>query len=89
MPPLPQILQASKELGVHNLTQFAIYQVKLRSGWFRFVNPSYEWDQKPLERWVRPGVPTTPTEYLRYREEIERDHPSFFRHRMICSRYSH
>jgi hypothetical protein len=78
MPSLPDVIQAAKELGIGKLTLYAIYQAKIHSGWYRFANPGFQWEQKPLDHWVNPAFPTNPSDYLHFRNEIEQAHPFFF-----------
>ncbi len=53
------------------------YVLCMRVGWMRFQFPPYEWDERPLASWLRPGVPAEPQAYAAWRAEHE---PAFFFH---------
>jgi hypothetical protein len=63
-------LQAATELGLGPTTLYALYQVMLRSGWFRWRTPRYAWDDRPLSFWTRRDI--APASFL------ESSQPRFF-----------
>lgn len=62
-------LRALRELGPGPLALYARYQAALRSGWLRRQTPLYDWGERPLADWLRPGVPADPAGYARFRRE--------------------
>jgi hypothetical protein len=68
-------LRAMREIGLGPLSLYARYQILLRSGWPRWRTPVFEWRAKPLERWLRPEIPSSPQDYAGYRQK---NAPVFF-----------
>jgi hypothetical protein len=68
-------LRAIREVGVVPLSLYARYQILLRSGWLRRSRPVFDWHTKPLESWLRPGIPSNPQDYAGYRQK---NAPRFF-----------
>ena len=68
-------LRAIREIGVGPLSLYARYQILLRSGWPRRSMPVFAWHEEPLERWLRPGIPSSIQGYARYRQK---NAPVFF-----------
>lgn len=66
-PLIRKVARAALELGPASLTLYALYQAMLRSGWLRRRTPPYQWDERPLACWLRPGVPVEPVAYLAHR----------------------
>ncbi len=60
-------LRALRELGPRPLALYACYQAGLRSGWLKLRTRRFEWDERPLSAWLRPGVPADPSGYLAFR----------------------
>ncbi len=75
MGPRMPALRAIREIGVGPLSLNARYHILLRSGWPRRSTPALEWEAKPLERWLRPGIPPTGQDYAVYRQK---NAPVFF-----------
>ena len=73
---LQATVQAARELGLGPLTRYALYQVKLRSGWIRGRTPIGAWDEASLTAWLRPGVPGAAEAYAEYRQSLAS--PAFF-----------
>ncbi len=63
-----QPLHALRELGPGPLARFAVYQIALRSGWLRWRTPTFTWEERPLEWWLRSHIPPGPEGYGQYRE---------------------
>lgn len=63
-----QSLQALRELGPVPLARYAVYQLALRSGWLRWRTPTFAWEERPLEWWLRSHIPSSPEGYARHRE---------------------
>jgi hypothetical protein len=69
-------IHAARELGLRPLARYALYQIKLRSGWIRARTPVSSWDEPLLERALRPGVSSDPDDYAAYRQSLVA--PRFF-----------
>ncbi len=63
-----QSLQALRELGPLPLARYAVYQIALRSGWLRWRTPTFAWEERPLEWWLRSHIPTGQEGYAQHRE---------------------
>ncbi len=75
MADLRRALLAARDLGLRPVLHYAGYQAGLRSGLHRRRTPVFEWAERPLARWLRPGVPFEPAAYLEFRR---RQAPRFF-----------
>ncbi|HKZ55047.1 MAG TPA: alginate lyase family protein [Anaerolineales bacterium] len=64
---MTNILRALIELGPRSLAHYLVYRVELRSGWLRLLLPTYEWDDRPLSRWLQPDIPGDPEGYAAFR----------------------
>lgn len=64
---LRQALLAARELGLKAVLHYAGYQVGLRSGLHRRSTPVFDWAERPLARWLTPGVPFEPAAYFEFR----------------------
>jgi asparagine synthase (glutamine-hydrolysing) len=51
------------------------YALRKRTGLLRAQIPAYEWRDRPLEMWLRPGVPAQPEAYTYWRRQ---NSPEFF-----------
>ncbi len=51
------------------------YAFRLRSGLIRLQTPQYKWDDRPLEHWLKPTVPSDPESYAQWRKQ---NAPKFF-----------
>jgi len=71
-----QPLHVLRELGPGPLARYAMYQIALRSGVLRWRTPTFGWEERPLEWWLRRHIPSGPEEYAQYRET--RTEPFFF-----------
>ena len=63
-----QSLHALRELGPVPLARYAVYQIALRSGWLRWRTPTFAWEERPLEWWLRSHIPSGSEGYVQYRE---------------------
>jgi Heparinase II/III N-terminus/Heparinase II/III-like protein len=43
------------------------YAFRLKSGLMQQQTPIFAWEDKPLKVWLRPDVPSTPTDYVKWR----------------------
>ncbi len=59
-------LYALRELGLVPLARYAVYQLTLRSGWLRWRTPTFAWEERPLEMWLRSHIPSGPEGYAQY-----------------------
>ncbi len=66
---------ALRELGPGPLARFAMYQIALRSGGLRMRTPTFTWEEKPLECWLRSDIPSGLEGYTKYSETRA---PQFF-----------
>ncbi len=57
---------ALRELGLVPLARYAVYQLTLRSGWLRWRTPTFAWEERPLEMWLRSHIPSGPEGYAQY-----------------------
>ncbi len=67
---------ALRELGLVPLARYAVYQLALRSGWLRWRTPTFTWEERPLEMWLRSHIPSGPEGYAQYCRT--RTQPFFF-----------
>jgi asparagine synthase (glutamine-hydrolysing) len=51
------------------------YALRKRTGMLRMQMPQYPWDDRPLETWLKHGIPSTPKLYAEWREQNQ---PKFF-----------
>ena len=51
---------ALRELGLVPLARYAVYQLTLRSGWLRWRTPTFAWEERSLELWLRSHIPSGP-----------------------------
>lgn len=47
------------------------YAIRMKTGLIRGHIPSYQWQEKALEDWIKPTVPSHPDEYMQWRMENE------------------
>jgi hypothetical protein len=71
---LADAVAAARQLGLRPLSHYLWYQVALRSGWLRLATPAISWDSRPLATWLRPGMPSDPESYAKFRQHT---HPEF------------
>ncbi len=45
------------------------YALRTRLGILRLQMPAYEWDDRPLAYWLKPGMPSEPAEYFAWRKQ--------------------
>ena len=57
---------ALRELGLVPLARYAVYQLALRSGWLRWCTPTFAWEERPLEMWLRSHIPSGLEGYAQY-----------------------
>jgi hypothetical protein len=57
---------ALRELGLVSLARYAVYQLALRSGWLRWRTPTFAWEERPLEMWLRSHIPSGSEGYAQY-----------------------
>src|SRR5665648_173438 len=67
---------ALRELGLVPLARYAVYQLTLRSGWLRWRTPTFAWEERPIEMWLRSHIPSGPEGYAQYCRT--RTQPFFF-----------
>ena len=65
----------SQELGLRWLIFRLTYAFRLRTGLIRRQVPQYQWDDRPLETWLKPDIPSTPETYTPWRKQ---NSPKFF-----------
>jgi hypothetical protein len=51
------------------------YALRMRTGIVRVQMPSYGWDERPLETWLKKNVPSKPEAYTAWRKQ---NSPRFF-----------
>jgi len=51
------------------------YAFRLRTGLIRWQTPQYEWDDRPLNHWLKPTIPSEPDSYAQWRKQ---NAPKFF-----------
>jgi asparagine synthase (glutamine-hydrolysing) len=51
------------------------YALRLRTGFIRLQMPAYEWQDRPLESWLKKNIPSSSEEYARWRKA---NSPAFF-----------
>src|SRR5688572_3076767 len=51
------------------------YALRLRTGFVRVQMPSYSWEERPLETWLKKNIPSKPEAYARWRKQ---NSPAFF-----------
>jgi hypothetical protein len=51
------------------------YALRRRTGLLRIQMPAYEWDDRPLETWLKNGIPSAPRAYAEWRRQ---NSPAFF-----------
>jgi hypothetical protein len=51
------------------------YALRKRTGWIRAQMPAYQWKDRPLESWLKKGIPSKPEAYAQWREQ---NSPKFF-----------
>lgn len=73
---LKVLLQLRRYFGWRWLVFRLSYAIKLRTGWFRRRFPPFQWSDRPLSFWLRPDVPSKPTEYGAWRDRHQQ--PFFF-----------
>ncbi len=64
-----------RELGLRWLAFRLTYAFRLRTGLIRWQMPQYQWDDRPLETWLRKNIPSTPKSYAQWRKQHS---PKFF-----------
>ena len=64
-----RLLRALQELGLSTLSQYGIYNLALRSGYYRWRLPKQTWTQVKLHRLLCDEVPKDPAEYAAYRKK--------------------
>lgn len=60
-------LLALRELGPAALFPYAAYRLGLSTGWIERRTPARLWSDRPLERWLRPGIPSDPVGFAAFR----------------------
>lgn len=51
------------------------YALRIRTGFIRWQIATYDWKDRPLESWLRKGIPSDPEAYTRWRKQ---NSPPFF-----------
>ena len=64
-----------RELGFRWSAFRAAYAFRLRTGLVRLQMPQYKWTDRPLETWLKKGVPSEPEAYAKWRKQ---NSPRFF-----------
>ncbi len=64
-----------KRFGLRWLLFRAGYALRMRLGILRLQFPVYEWDDRPLAYWLKPGIPSEPENYSAWRNQHA---PKFF-----------
>jgi len=64
-----------RELGLRWLIFRLTYAFRLRTGLIRLQFPQYAWNDRPLETWLKPNIPSTPESYTQWRKD---NSPKFF-----------
>ena len=52
------------------------YALRKHTGWIRRRMPSYSWNERPLNSWLKSHIPSNPEEYAQWRSQKS---PKFFR----------
>jgi asparagine synthase (glutamine-hydrolysing) len=64
-----------RELGPRWLAFRVAYALRLRTGLIRMQFPQYNWDDRPLETWLKKDIPSNPESYSQWRKN---NSPKFF-----------
>jgi len=64
-----------QSLGARWLMFRVGYALRMRTGFVRKQMPSYAWEDRPLETWLKKKIPSTPKEYAEWRRQ---NPPKFF-----------
>ncbi|RPJ17136.1 MAG: hypothetical protein EHM33_33245, partial [Chloroflexi bacterium] len=64
-----------RSLGAHWLIFRLAYALRMRTGFIRKQIPSYNWQDRPLETWLKKGIPSQPEAYAQWRRQHS---PGFF-----------
>jgi Heparinase II/III-like protein. len=65
----------SQSLGAHWLMFRVGYALRIRTGFIRKQIPRYDWKDRPLETWLKKGIPSKPEDYAHWRKQ---NSPKFF-----------
>jgi asparagine synthase (glutamine-hydrolysing) len=61
-----------RSLGARWLIFRLGYALRLRTGWIRRQVPAYRWQDRPLDTWLKKGIPAQPEAYVRWRRQHAR-----------------
>ena len=64
-----------RELGLRWLIFRLTYAFRLRTGLIRLQFPQYAWNDRPLNAWLKPNIPSTLESYAQWRKQ---NSPKFF-----------
>ena len=64
-----------RELGLRWAAFRVVYALRLRTGLVRSQMPQYQWDDRPLETWLKKDIPSDAVEYAQWRKQ---NSPQFF-----------
>jgi heparinase II/III-like protein len=64
-----------QSLGARWLMFRVGYALRMRTGFVRKQMPSYAWEDRPLETWLKKRIPSTPEKYAHWRKQ---NSPKFF-----------
>lgn len=53
-------LLAARELGARSVLLYGIYQLGMKSGWYRTRTPRFDWDEYPLDHWLQDEAASPP-----------------------------
>jgi hypothetical protein len=65
----------SQSLGAHWLIFRVGYALRIRTGFIRKQMPRYAWKDRPLETWLKKGIPSKSEAYAKWRKQ---NSPKFF-----------
>ena len=72
-----------RELGFRWSAFRVAYALRLRTGIVRLQMPQYEWNDRPLETWLKKDIPSNPESFAEWRKQ---NSPKFFFHKQTAGR---
>ncbi|MCA9891625.1 MAG: alginate lyase family protein [Anaerolineae bacterium] len=65
---IKQVQKLIQQFGPGWLLRRARYTARMRSGFLTWQMPAYEWDDRPLETWLKPSIPAEADTYFGWRQ---------------------
>ncbi|HET9914756.1 MAG TPA: heparinase II/III family protein, partial [Anaerolineales bacterium] len=79
------LISLYQSLGARWLLFRVSYALRMRTGFVRKQIPAYQWQDRPLETWLKKGIPSQPEAYTQWRR---RNSPKFFFDPSRAERYA-